>query len=328
MSTYCMPKIFHLVCVYMGCAREAQSSVHSGKHSVQTFERTVNTTESKIIKRNGHRRANDGTVSTTSKLEAWPKRKCAYVFYCYDYRTPLLSQHVKMYELQLPFLFPVQLIVFVSRHKTYSPEHCENQESWYFKFRYLFWHCSCIMPDVTDDECEMTAQLGQLICSAVMLSWRRLPWTHHSSPSYYRCCLVLLSTLNILYYGRPLNLVAAAFLFTLEMAWVCNSMILPNIVILMSLNLTFHFPLAIHSLKHSFVVACPPPQQEWTFFEAVSALYKIFHSSLTTLQWPLLPVNKFTVISDIQLSFIRYFPSQLQLRPIDFYSTSANLELC
>lgn len=52
--------------------------------------------------------------------------------------------------------------------------------------------------------------------------------------------------------------------------------------------------------------------------EAVSTLCKIFPSWLTTLQWPLLPVNNFTVIPDNQLSCIKQLPSQLQLTPSQF----------
>lgn len=66
-----------------------------------------------------------------------------------------------------------------------------------------------------------------------------------------------------------------------------------------------------------------PDKSELLLFQGCFCPLQIFPSSLTTLQWPLLPVNKFTAIPDNQLSFIKHLPSRLRLTPLHFYSASS-----
>lgn len=139
----------------------------------------------------------------------------------------------------------------------------------------------------------------------------------------------MLSPLYISFCGMPLDPAKIAFL---KKSLFCHPIILPTIVMLMTLDLTFLFPLAVTQREayicgwHLWMDASPPPRAQpltrvnCSSFKAFPALIKILPSSLTTLRWPLLPVNNFTVIPDNQVSFIKHWPSQLWLTSHLFYS--------
>lgn len=64
-----------------------------------------------------------------------------------------------------------------------------------------------------------------------------------------------------------------------------------------------------HFCMNSWPASRLQPWQEWSrcsSFKALPALRKIFPSPLTAPQWPLLHVNRVTVIADNQLSFIKH----------------------
>lgn len=91
------------------------------------------------------------------------------------------------------------------------------------------------------------------------------------------------------------------------MSLFCHPIILLTIGMLMTLSLTFSFPLAVHSVRHSFVDAtltslygCLPTTSTWALtrencssFKAFSALCEIFPSSLATPLWPLAACQQF-----------------------------------
>lgn len=60
-------------------------------------------------------------------------------------------------------------------------------------------------------------------------------------------------------------------------------------------------------------------------FRAVSAPSKIFPSLLTTLHWPLLPVNNFSATPDKQLSFIKQQIQLTRIRHIRQFKHSSHL---
>lgn len=142
-----------------------------------------------------------------------------------------------------------------------------------------------------------------------MLRYRLLTWTLVAYLLPHQHSLWSLNTkISLLWNDSHID----TFLFTLKMSMFCHSIILSTIFMLMTLNLTFPFLPAVHSVRHSIVdvmltslYGCLPTtlssaltRVKCSSFKAVSALCKIFPSLLTTLQWPLLPVNYFSVLLD------------------------------